>query len=125
MFPCNLSDLFSPRKLSLNYKLTMLGYEFLSYQLVCSINRMMFFLFCSRIWNETWLASFFYKPCNYELFVKQSLNMEMAIVMARVGSYIFIIHCGMCNTFHVLLVTDSANFRMMVWNGFCTLIPMN
>jgi len=38
----------------------------------------------SRIWNETWLASFFYKPCNYELFVKQSLNMEMAIVMARV-----------------------------------------
>jgi len=38
----------------------------------------------SRIWNETWLAGFFYKPCNYELFVKQSLNMEMAIVMARV-----------------------------------------
>lgn len=41
-------------------------------------------LSCSRIWNETWLAGFFYKPCNYELFVKQSLNMEMAIVMARV-----------------------------------------
>jgi hypothetical protein len=41
-------------------------------------------LTCSRIWNETWLAGFFYKPCNYELFVKQSLNMEMAIVMARV-----------------------------------------
>lgn len=38
----------------------------------------------SRIWNETWLSGFFYKPCNYELFVKQSLNMEMAIVMARV-----------------------------------------
>ncbi|URD91055.1 hypothetical protein MUK42_27863 [Musa troglodytarum] len=36
-----------------------------------------------RIWNETWLAAFFYKPCNYELFVKQSLNMEMAIVMAQ------------------------------------------
>ena len=45
---------------------------------------------CSRIWNETWLASFFYKPCNYELFVKQSLNMEMSIVMARVCYYIFI-----------------------------------
>lgn len=42
------------------------------------------FLMHSRIWNETWLAGFFYKPCNYELFVKQSLNMEMAIVMARV-----------------------------------------
>ncbi|KAK7266428.1 hypothetical protein RIF29_19072 [Crotalaria pallida] len=40
-------------------------------------------IWCSRIWNKTWLASFFYKPCNYELFVKQSLNMEMAIVMAR------------------------------------------
>jgi len=39
----------------------------------------------SRIWNETWLAGFFYKPCNYELFVKQSLNMEMAIIMARVS----------------------------------------
>ncbi|RYR01447.1 hypothetical protein Ahy_B06g080315 [Arachis hypogaea] len=46
----------------------------------------------SRIWNETWLASFFYKPCNYELFVKQSLNMEMAIVMARESGMDWIIH---------------------------------
>ncbi|GMH27028.1 hypothetical protein Nepgr_028871 [Nepenthes gracilis] len=46
----------------------------------------------SRIWNETWLASFFYKPCNYELFVKQSLNMEMAIVMARNDGVEWIIH---------------------------------
>ncbi|XP_031475106.1 glycosyltransferase-like At2g41451 [Nymphaea colorata] len=46
----------------------------------------------SRIWNETWLASFFYKPCNYELFVKQSLNMEMAIVMARDTGMDWIIH---------------------------------
>lgn len=30
----------------------------------------------SRAWNETWLAGFFNKPCNHELFVKQSLNME-------------------------------------------------
>ena len=30
----------------------------------------------SRIWNETWLAAFFHKPCNHELFVRQSLNME-------------------------------------------------
>ncbi|KAH1105385.1 hypothetical protein J1N35_009153 [Gossypium stocksii] len=37
----------------------------------------------SRVWNEAWLSSFFYKPCNYELFVKQSLNMENAIFMAR------------------------------------------
>nr|XP_043611395.1 glycosyltransferase-like At2g41451 isoform X2 [Erigeron canadensis] len=46
----------------------------------------------SRIWNETWLSSFFYKPCNYELFVKQSLNMEMAIVMAKESHMEWIIH---------------------------------
>ncbi|KAJ8646280.1 hypothetical protein MRB53_008028 [Persea americana] len=46
----------------------------------------------SRIWNETWLASFFYKPCNYELFVKQTLNMEMAIIMARDAGMDWIIH---------------------------------
>ncbi|XP_039038241.1 glycosyltransferase-like KOBITO 1 [Hibiscus syriacus] len=46
----------------------------------------------SRIWNETWLAGFFYKPCNYELFVKQSLNMENAIVMARDAGMDWIIH---------------------------------
>ncbi|KAF3498773.1 hypothetical protein DY000_02056482 [Brassica cretica] len=46
----------------------------------------------SRIWNETWLASFFYKPCNYELFVKQSLNMEMAIKMAQDSGIEWIIH---------------------------------
>ncbi|KAJ7571043.1 hypothetical protein O6H91_01G146400 [Diphasiastrum complanatum] len=46
----------------------------------------------SRIWNETWLSSFFFRPCNYELFVKQSLNMEMAIVMAREAGADWIIH---------------------------------
>ncbi|TYJ37248.1 hypothetical protein E1A91_A05G363300v1 [Gossypium mustelinum] len=46
----------------------------------------------SRIWNETWLSSFFYKPCNYELFVKQSLNMENAIFMARDAGMDWIIH---------------------------------
>lgn len=46
----------------------------------------------SRIWNETWLSTFFFKPCNYELFVKQTLNMEMAIVMAREAGMDWIIH---------------------------------
>ncbi|KAK9664412.1 hypothetical protein RND81_14G039700 [Saponaria officinalis] len=46
----------------------------------------------SRIWNETWLSSFFYKPCNNELFVKQTLNMEMAIVMARDAGMEWIFH---------------------------------
>ncbi|XP_018479973.2 glycosyltransferase-like At2g41451 [Raphanus sativus] len=46
----------------------------------------------SRIWNETWLQKFFYKPCNYELFVKQNLNMEMAIKMARDDGMDWILH---------------------------------
>ncbi|KAL0359583.1 UNVERIFIED_CONTAM: Glycosyltransferase-like KOBITO 1 [Sesamum angustifolium] len=46
----------------------------------------------SRIWNETWLEPFFYKPCNYELFVKQTLNMESSIVMAREAGMDWIIH---------------------------------
>ncbi|GMI79635.1 hypothetical protein like AT2G41451 [Hibiscus trionum] len=46
----------------------------------------------SRIWNETWFESFTYKPCNYELFVKQTLNMEMSIVMARDAGMDWIIH---------------------------------
>ncbi|OAP11033.1 hypothetical protein AXX17_AT2G38690 [Arabidopsis thaliana] len=46
----------------------------------------------SRIWNETWLEKFFYKPCNYELFVKQNLNMEMAITMARDAGMDWILH---------------------------------
>ena len=37
----------------------------------------------SRIWNETWLAAFFHKPCNHELFVLQSLNMEGARLAAH------------------------------------------
>ena len=37
----------------------------------------------SRIWNETWLAAFFHKPCNHELFVLQSLNMEGAPQLMR------------------------------------------
>ena len=36
----------------------------------------------SRIWGEKWLASFFNKPCNYELFVRQNLNLETAISAA-------------------------------------------
>lgn len=38
----------------------------------------------SRAWNESWLGIYFNKPCNNELFVMQSLNMEVAIEQARV-----------------------------------------
>ena len=37
----------------------------------------------SRIWKEPWLGKFFDKPCNNELFVRQSLNMEIAIQTAQ------------------------------------------
>ncbi|KAK4480090.1 hypothetical protein RD792_013147 [Penstemon davidsonii] len=46
----------------------------------------------SRIWNETWLEAFFNKPCNYELFVKETLNMETSIIMAREAEMDWIIH---------------------------------
>ncbi|XP_019186645.1 PREDICTED: glycosyltransferase-like At2g41451 [Ipomoea nil] len=46
----------------------------------------------SRIWNESWMGPLLYKPCNYELFVKQTLNMEMAIVMAREAGMDWIFH---------------------------------
>ncbi|CAO2831668.1 unnamed protein product [Amaranthus hypochondriacus] len=46
----------------------------------------------SRIMNETWLASAFHKPCNGVLFVKQTLNMEMAIAMAREAGMEWILH---------------------------------
>jgi len=62
------------------------------FYMVIVILKFFFSLSCSRIWNETWLAGFFYKPCNYELFVKQSLNMEMAIIMARDAGMDWIIH---------------------------------
>ncbi|KFM23531.1 hypothetical protein F751_4413 [Auxenochlorella protothecoides] len=45
-----------------------------------------------RIWKEQWLAAFFHKPCNHELFVLQSLNMEEAIKLARKDDMDWILH---------------------------------
>lgn len=46
----------------------------------------------SRAWNENWLAAFFNKPCNHELFVKQSLNMEIGISFALEDKADWILH---------------------------------
>ncbi|KAK9843726.1 hypothetical protein WJX81_003815 [Elliptochloris bilobata] len=46
----------------------------------------------SRIWNETWLAAFFHKPCNHELFVLQSLNMEEGIQLAAADGIDWLLH---------------------------------
>ncbi|CAA3014466.1 glycosyltransferase-like KOBITO 1 [Olea europaea subsp. europaea] len=82
----------------------------------------------SRIWNETWLSSFFYKPCNYELFVKQSLNMEMAIVMARDAGAEWIIHLDTDELLHPagsreyslrqLLIDVPGNVDMVIFPNY-------
>ncbi len=46
----------------------------------------------SRAWKETWLAAFFHKPCNHELFVLQSLNMEVGIALAERDAIDWILH---------------------------------
>jgi hypothetical protein len=46
----------------------------------------------SRIWGETWLSAFFNKPCNHELFVTQSLNMEAAIGLAAADGARWLLH---------------------------------
>ena len=46
----------------------------------------------SRVWNETWLAAFFHKPCNHELFVLQSLNMEVGIALAERDGVDWLLH---------------------------------
>ena len=46
----------------------------------------------SRVWNETWLSAFFHKPCNHELFVLQSLNMEAGIALAERDGADWLLH---------------------------------
>lgn len=46
----------------------------------------------SRIWKESWLSAFFHKPCNHELFVLQSLNMEVGIEMAQHDGIDWLLH---------------------------------
>lgn len=46
----------------------------------------------SRIWKESWLSAFFHKPCNHELFVLQSLNMEVGIGMAQRDGVDWLLH---------------------------------
>lgn len=46
----------------------------------------------SRIWSESWLYAFFNKPCNHELFVRQSLNMEMGIELAQAAGVDWLLH---------------------------------
>eukprot|EP00246_Nothoceros_aenigmaticus_P012569 TRINITY_DN3966_c0_g2_i2.p1 TRINITY_DN3966_c0_g2~~TRINITY_DN3966_c0_g2_i2.p1 ORF type:complete len:326 (-),score=53.61 TRINITY_DN3966_c0_g2_i2:599-1576(-) len=89
----------------------------------------------SRIWNETWLSNFFYRPCNYELFVKQSLNMEMAIVMAREAGMEWIIHLDTDELLHPagakeyslrsLLSGVAADVDMVVFPNYETAIERN
>ncbi len=47
---------------------------------------------CCRIWKESWLSAFFHKPCNHELFVLQSLNMEGGCCFVP----LFVVCCSPC-----------------------------
>lgn len=69
----------------------------------------------SRIWKETWLSAFFNKPCNHELFVKQSLNMEGEFLEGRPrGREYRETTTPLCADHHLKLV-HSANY-------FCQLL---
>jgi hypothetical protein len=65
----------------------------------------------SRIWNEKWLASFFHKPCNYELFVRQNLNLETAIATALAdGNIGWIAHI---DTDEMLYPAGASDFSLL------------
>ncbi|RVW75189.1 Glycosyltransferase-like KOBITO 1 [Vitis vinifera] len=63
-------------------------------------------IFRTKELEEQQAKSFFYKPCNYELFVKQSLNMEMAIVMARNAGMDWILHLDTDELMHPAGATE-------------------
>ncbi|KAL2923460.1 Glycosyltransferase-like KOBITO 1, partial [Bienertia sinuspersici] len=69
----------------------------------------------SRIWNETWLAGAFHKPCNAALFVKQTFNMETAIVMAREAGMEWILHIDTDELLHPA-GTREYSFRELLAN---------
>ncbi|XP_057543798.1 glycosyltransferase-like At3g57200 isoform X3 [Amaranthus tricolor] len=81
-----------------------------------------------RIWNESWLSNFFYKPCNNELFVKQTLNMEMAIGMATDAGMEWIFHLDTDELLHPagtrgysvteLLMDVPADVDMIVFSNY-------
>ena len=64
----------------------------------------------SHAWQETWLSAFFNKPCNHELFVKQSLNMEIGIVFAREDKADWILHI---DTDELIYPTGSKSFSLI------------
>ncbi|WMV59147.1 hypothetical protein MTR67_052532, partial [Solanum verrucosum] len=67
----------------------------------------------TMIWNETWLAGFFFQPCNHELFVKHTLNMEMAIVMAREAGVDWIIHLDTDELMHPAGTSEYSLRRLL------------
>lgn len=64
----------------------------------------------SHAWQENWLSAFFNKPCNHELFVKQSLNMEIGIVFAREDKADWILHI---DTDELIYPAGSKSFSLV------------
>ncbi len=86
----------------------------------------------SRIWNETWLSAFFHKPCNHELFVQQSLNMEGALFLYRRCRVSLELHrhcarppqqvaicCAMCLAWHGTDCTESTAHALQCGGSGC------
>lgn len=63
----------------------------------------------SRIWKESWLSAFFHKPCNHELFVLQSLNMEVGIEMAQRDGIDWLLHV---DTDELVYPSGSAEYSL-------------
>eukprot|EP00899_Mesostigma_viride_P027472 jgi/Mesvir1/790/Mv17387-RA.2 len=59
--------------------------------------------------HETWLSGYTGKPCNYDLFVRQSLNLEMGIRMAREHNVTWI---GHVDTDELVLPAGAADFSL-------------
>ncbi|KAH0773683.1 hypothetical protein KY290_010820 [Solanum tuberosum] len=75
-----------------------------------------------------WLAGFFYQPFNHELFVKHTLNMEIAIIMAREAGVDWIIHLDTDELMHPaglvsILYGDlwQIYLKMLTWSYFLTI----
>jgi len=46
----------------------------------------------SRLWHVPWMKRYMHKPCNHELFVAQTLNMETALRAAHADNVTWVMH---------------------------------
>ncbi|BBN20123.1 hypothetical protein MPTK1_8g16610 [Marchantia polymorpha subsp. ruderalis] len=54
----------------------------------------------SPIWKGNWLLDYQYKPCNYQKYVRQALNLEAATYVARRAGMKWILHLSVDELIH-------------------------